>query len=121
MVYMHRVITGAREGEHVDHINGNTLDNRRNNLRKCSAQDNVRNRRKPSHRAGRPTTSIYKGVSWQPRESRWYATIGINGQQIVLGRFTDEIEAAHAYDRAARQHFGAFARLNFPRDGEQAA
>ncbi len=70
--------------------------------------------------AGRPTTSRYKGVHFNTRTRRWWAQILVRGRGIDLGRFEDEAAAAQAYDDAAREHFGAEARLNFPRPGEQA-
>lgn len=106
-ILLHRLIMGAGPGQVVDHINGNTLDNRRENLRLCSAKDNARNN-KP-RRVG-----AYKGVS--KRGARWIATITIDSRQLALGTFGSEIEAAVAYDRAAAEAFGEFARLNFSKD-----
>jgi hypothetical protein len=91
----------------VDHINGDTLDNRRANLRVCTKSENNRNRRKLH-----PTTSRFKGVYKNTKP--WIALIECNGKQFVLGRFASEEEAALAYDKAAKEHFGSFARLNFP-------
>lgn len=101
----------------VDHINGDGLDNRRQNLRLCTHTDNMRNIRKTLSR----TSSSFKGVSWITRDRRWRAAIMVNRIRLVLGHFHDESDAAMAYDAAARHHFGKFARLNFPRDGEQPA
>lgn len=105
-VYMHALITGLRG---PDHINHNGLDNRRCNLRPATAQQNGAN-----SRPMRGTSSVYKGVSWHKRDSRWGAQITSEGRTRYLGYFTDEIEAAKAYDRAARDVFGEFACLNFP-------
>jgi hypothetical protein len=60
-------------------------------------------------------------VTWAARKSRWLARIRVDGRLIQLGYLADEEAAARAYDAAARQHFAAFARLNFPAAGEQAA
>lgn len=108
-VRMHREIVGAKAGEQVDHINGDPLDNRRSNLRICNNAQNRAN----MHRKRR-SSSRYKGVHWHKRDRRWVATITINGQRIALGSYTDEEEAARAYDRAAPEVFGEFARTNFP-------
>jgi hypothetical protein len=67
---------------------------------------------------GRKNTSGYKGVSWDKEKRRWVAMIKFDGRQRNLGRFDDPIEAALTYDQAARQAFGASARLNFPKPGE---
>lgn len=106
-VRMHRFILEAPPGVFVDHINGDTLDNRRANLRLCSASENARNQ-KP-----RRGTSRFRGVSFNSRARRWAAVI-CAGRNHFLGLFTEEEEAARAYDAAAKNLHGAFARLNFP-------
>lgn len=93
----------------VDHINGDTLDNRKANLRICTQAQNSRNRRKI--KAGR---SIYKGVMPRPEHGSFKARIRIDGKLINLGSYATEKDAALAYDVAAREHFGEYARLNFP-------
>ena len=109
LVLMHRVIMNAPEGTVVDHINGNSLNNRRGNLRLCTQKQNSRNARSSRH-----STSRFKGVYFHKQTGKWVATIGYNGKTIHLGSFDDEIEAAKAYDRKARELFGEFAYLNFP-------
>lgn len=114
VVNLHRYIMSARPGQIVDHINGNGLDNRRSNLRFVTAQQNRMNSVKPRLENA---TSIYKGVHYEKggkRKKRWRARIDANGKKKHLGRFATEIEAAEAYDTAAREHFGEFAKLNFP-------
>lgn len=59
-------------------------------------------------------TSGYRGVSWHETGQKWQCHIGINGDRVYLGLFDDEIDAAHAYDEAAKEHFGEYAALNFP-------
>jgi hypothetical protein len=113
-VLMHRLILGNPAGD-VDHRNGNGLDNRRANLRVASRSLNNANSR------GRAGTSRFKGVSWCRRDNRWQAGIQQNGQRKALGRFDTEVDAALAYDEAARSLFGEFARLNFPKPGERSA
>ena len=103
-VAMHRLIAGAVDGEVVDHINGDGLDNRRSNLRRCSHRENMRNRRGHGKRP-------FKGV--EARGNRWRASIMLDGKAINLGRFDTAIEAAVAYDIGARERHGTFARLNF--------
>lgn len=110
-VYMHRLIMRAGPSEQVDHIDGNTLDNRRSNLRRASHTQNARNSVK---RRSRAHTSRFKGVCWVKSQGRWRAYITVDRRRIHLGRYFDEEQAARAYDRAAVEHFGEFARLNFP-------
>lgn len=113
-VFMHRQIMNAPRGLEVDHVNGDTLDNRRENLRLCTRSENMRNRRK-QRAAGRATpSSRYKGVAWSKNCRNWTAKIKRNGKTESLGSFPEERQAALAYDCRARQIFGDFARLNFP-------
>lgn len=111
--YLHREVMGLGSlrdsaGVEVDHINGNGLDCRRSNLRLASRTENMRNMKLPKH-----NTSGFKGVSWLP-SGRWRAAIRSNRKTMHLGVFENIEEAAHAYDSAARELFGEFARLNFP-------
>lgn len=110
VIYMHRVIANAPEGITVDHINGDTLDNRRCNLRLCSHAENVRNRSKSRTRQ----SSKYLGVYFDKARQKWRACIRLGGKPTHLGSFSDERAAAKAYDAAALAHHGQFARLNFP-------
>ena len=111
-VYMHREIMQPPPGMMVDHIDGNSLDNRRRNMRNCTNQQNMQNIRKKPGGASR-----FKGVYYDKRRSTWYARICHNGKNINLGTFGTEIEAARAYDKAALELFGEFACLNFPPQG----
>jgi hypothetical protein len=105
----HRMILNAPPGVQVDHINGDTWDNRRANLRLCTAQQNNRNRR--NNKAA--TSSTYKGVYWNKRDGKWQAYISVDDKMKNLGLFRDEIAAAQAYDAAAIELFGVFAKPNF--------
>lgn len=105
-VTLHRYLLGASAKDHVDHINGDTLDNRKANLRLCSAAENVRNRRPVGDRK-------FKGT--QPRRNgRYRAVITVGGVVFRSKHFSTEEEAARAYDEMALTHHGEFARLNFP-------
>lgn len=107
-IRMHRVLIRAPDGMQVDHINGNRLDNRKENLRLASQAQNSRNRGKFAI----PTYSRYKGVSYHKRDHVWQAEIKVDGKAIYLGSFTTEREAALAYNIAARQYHGNYAKLN---------
>jgi hypothetical protein len=109
-ILMHREILNCPPDLVVDHINHNGLDNRKQNLRICTRSQNNRNRRPQGK------TSRYKGVCRDKRRDKFVARIYLNGKQIHLGYFDDEIAAAKAYDKAARELFGQFAYLNFPQD-----
>lgn len=105
-VRMHRLVAGAQHGQIVDHINGDTLDNTRANLRLCNALENSRNRKVRSDNQ----TGI-KGV-FVLRNRRFQARITVHGTEISLGVFTTTREAAMAYNSAALKTFGEFAKLN---------
>jgi HNH endonuclease/AP2 domain len=114
-VYLHRALTGAAKGEVVDHINRNPLDNRRSNLRIASSSVNNINRGKNKTWRGKPTSSRYKGVSWNKKVEMWQSYICRDYKIIYLGYFTDEKDAARAYDEMAFELYGDCAYLNFPR------
>jgi hypothetical protein len=101
----------APKGLLVDHRNLNGLDNRRSNLRLATHGENNQNKRK---RKG--ASSRYIGVSFEKRIKKWSARIMYKGKAIWLGNFKNEIDAALAYDKAARKYYGEFARLNFPEE-----
>lgn len=107
-IRMLRVILATQPSATVDHINGNGLDNRRDNLRLCSHSENNRNRQKRGK-----FTSMYKGVHLPTGRNRWDASIKVDGKTMRLGSFVSEIDAAKAYDMAAREYYGEFARTNF--------
>ena len=90
MLAMHRQITNAKEGEMVDHINGDTLDNRRENLKICSRSENGLNNKR--HRLG-----LLSGTTKHKRSGKYQAQIRRNGVTLYLGLFSTEKEAHDAY------------------------
>lgn len=107
MIYMHREIMNAPAGIEVDHRSLNTLDNQRDNLRLSTRSQNSANKKKYS-----TNKSGYKGVSWSKGMKKWCAQITVNYKNICLGYFDDPVDAAKAYDSAAKERFGDFARGN---------
>jgi hypothetical protein len=114
-IYMHREIIGAKAGEIVDHADRDGLNNLRANLRLATRLEQSRNRDKWHISGSNAPQSPYKGVCWHQYRSggRWAAAIRLEGgRRVSLGRFDTDREAAAAYNRAASEHFGAFAVLN---------
>lgn len=109
---MHRVILGLMDNPICcDHIDGNGLNNQRNNLRLCTRQENNRN---VSSR--RDSISKYKGVSSYKKSKKWRSFISVDGKYIHLGYFHSEKDAALAHNEAALKYHGEFARLNTIKD-----
>lgn len=111
---MHRFILEPQDAQDVDHRDGDGLNNTRENLRVCTHQQNLWNKRKP-YRNGR-ATSHYKGVYYDKVRGQWRAQIRVDGKTKKLGRHETEEAAARAYDAAAAYYFGEFARVNFSDD-----
>lgn len=106
-VFMHKLITGWPRTDHEDH---DGLNNQRYNLRQVTHGQNMMNRLPNANHS-----SQYKGVKWEGgRTQKWRADIRANGRRIYLGVYTSEVDAALAYDAAARIEHGEFAHLNFP-------
>lgn len=108
-IQMQRLIFGYCGILKIDHRDGNGLNNQKSNLRFATTSQNGMNR-KPNKCA----LSKFKGVSFHKRHLKFISSIRINGNSYHLGYFTNEIEAAKAYDVKALELFGEFAYLNFP-------
>lgn len=104
---MHRVIINTPEGMHTDHINGDKLDNRRENLRVCTRSENMANcGLKKSNKSG------YKGVHWSKNNKNWRVQIRKDGKYVYQRYFHNILDAARAYNKVALKYHGEFARLN---------
>lgn len=107
-IYIHRILLNCPKNMFVDHINRNTLDNRKINLRIVTQRQNVVNTSKRLF-----TTSIYKGVYWNKQAKKWRSQIQKNKNTALIGYFDNERHAAMAYDIWAKELFGQYASLNF--------
>jgi hypothetical protein len=106
-ITMHRFILDCKKGEEADHRNHDTLDNRRENLRRSSSSQNKWNRG-----PRKDCTSGFRGV-WKAR-NKFYAAVYANKKRHYVGLFDDPVEAAKARDKVAKQLHGEFVHLNFP-------
>jgi len=104
-IHMHREILKPSKTMEVDHIDRNGLNNQRHNLRVATKGQNMMNR--PAW-----GTSKYKGVYWHKENCKWAAHIYVKKTQHFLGLYENELEAALAYNCAARKYFGEFATVN---------
>jgi hypothetical protein len=106
-IYLHRLVLNLKlyDGIFCDHVNGNTLDNRKSNLRKCSPQENSRNAKKPVS-----NTSGLKGASFINRDKVFQSSIKINGKSVYLGQYKTAQEAHNAYCEASKKYHGEFGR-----------
>jgi hypothetical protein len=115
IIKLHRLILNITDPEiKVDHINHNTFDNRESNLRRCAHSENMKNMK-----IHKDNISGYKGVVWRETRGKYTAQIGVNKKVIYLGGFTDIIDAAKAYNKAAIKYHGEYALLNKIQIGEQ--
>jgi hypothetical protein len=110
--YVHQLVarewvSNPSEKRCVDHIDGDRCNNHWENLRYATYAENSRNMKR--HTDG---SSIYKGVSYNKALNKWQTQIQLNGKSKHLGVFTDEREAAEAYNATAIEHYGVFAKLN---------
>ncbi len=107
ILLMERQIMKPAKGMEVDHKNGNSLDNRRHNLRICTRRQNLKNQAMhKNNKCG------FKGVYWSYTSKKWCSKIFVDGKSKNLGVYFCIIEAARAYDKAAMKYHGEFARLN---------
>lgn len=104
-LYLHRLVLQPPKGVPVDHINGDGLDNRKENLRLSSYSENSYNRRLPTH-----NTSGQKGVYWAKLQNKWHARIGVDGKRVHLGFFDSFEEACAVFQAAAQKYHGVFFR-----------
>lgn len=102
-MFMHRLILPPPAGMQVDHINGNKLDNRRENLRLASNAENCR-----AARERKVYTNPYRGVSWKAANRKWQAAVCSDGKRKYLGLFDTPEEARDARNRAAKLVHGEF-------------
>ena len=108
MIYLHRFILNITDRKiYVDHINNNSLDNRKVNLRQCSHSENERNKDKTKR-----NSSGFKGVCFDKSCNKFCSLITVNKKRIWLGYFIDPIDAAKVYNEAALKYHGDFAKLN---------
>lgn len=107
LIRMHRLLLQTPQGYDTDHVNCNKLDNRRENLRICtSAQNKMNNQIRSDNKSG------YKGVSFCSNRNKWQAFICVNKKSLYLGLYDDKKEAARAYNNAAAENYGEYARIN---------
>jgi hypothetical protein len=106
LILMHRYILGVSKNLFCDHINGNGLDNRKENLRVCTMGENFKNTKKRAN-----CKNVYKGV-YKQKSGKWRVTLFVNGKSKHIGQFIDIKNAAQAYNDAAKKYYGEFAFLN---------
>lgn len=108
IISIHQIVMNTPDGFDTDHINGNKLDNRKENLRICTHEENTQNKN-----LSRDNISGYKGVNKRKKNGKWRARIIYKGKEISLGEYFFIEDAAKAYDIAAIEYFREFAKLNF--------
>lgn len=100
IVTMHRFIMGFPKGKYVDHIDGNTLNNQKSNLRICSNADNIRNGKIRTN-----NTSGYTGVRYRKDRNKWSAYIRVHYKTIWLGCYLNKEDAIKARKQAEIKYF----------------
>lgn len=106
-IRMHRMLLKTPVGQRIDHVDGDSLNNQRANLRFCTASENGGNAR-----LNRNNRSGFKGVFWRWDCCRWRVSITVEHRKFCVGHFSTLLEAAQAYDEAAVKFYGEFARTN---------
>lgn len=96
---LHQLILGKKQELEIDHINHDTLDNRKQNLRHCTSSQNSMNKKN------------VKGISWHKKANKWTAQIVSNYKHIYLGLFENKRDAINARRKAEKQYFGEFRNL----------
>lgn len=105
---MHQLIINPAEGLVTDHINMDKLDNRKENLRLVTPQQNMWNKKT----SRKTPSSIYKGVSYCKQTNKWKVSLTIDGKCKTLGRFREEADAAMVFDYHAKQVHGDYGCYN---------
>jgi hypothetical protein len=102
-ILFHRELLSCPEDKEIDHINRNTLDNRKSNLRCVTHSQNLMNTgMRKDNKSG------HRGVSWFERDSKWEVKIQLDGKRKRIGYFTDFVLACDAYDKKAQELFGEY-------------
>ena len=109
-IKMHRLIMNVPDDFQVDHIDGNTLNNQRHNLRICNHSQNMMHRERVMNKQ---YTSIYRGVCFHKHQKKYYAMVNHNHKRYYSRYFEKEICAALEHDEMAKKYHGEFANLNF--------
>ncbi len=97
VLYLTNFILGEKDGYQIDHINGDTLDNRKHNLRFCTQQQNLMNKTEA------------RGISFNKKYKKWETYIGVNKKIIRLGYYKDEKQALRIRRKAELKYYGKFA------------
>lgn len=106
-VFLHQFIMDAK-GRTVDHINGDTFDNRKSNLRIVEDSDNSKNRKSKNSN----NTSGYRNVSWNKKDRKWVVQMQIDKRHKTLGAFDDVHEAGKFAEEMRQKYYGEFAGKN---------
>jgi hypothetical protein len=110
-VLLHRYLLNEPKGKVIDHLDGDSLNNKRDNLRICTQKENIQNQICKQ----KNISSKYRGVYFAKNINKWRSQIRFNNKLRHLGCFNDEIKAAKEYDKNARSIYGVYAKLNFER------
>jgi hypothetical protein len=103
-IYLHKIITNAEDDDYVDHINHNTLDNRKCNLRITKQLYNTKNRKGKNIN----NKSGYRNVFWNTQESKWCVALMVERKHKVLGKFDDVHEAGKFAEKMREKYYKEF-------------